>query len=130
MAERTWGLIALSRSGQVGLDLDESSDDGPLTYMLTLSLPFAEMRFKITGVAVAQALNRFVSEHYGRTEFAEFQLGDLDGLSVQLIKDDEHPDRFFIRAAGEGMIDVTLVDPIASDFVHAAADLADKATCR
>ena len=30
MAERTWGLHALARSGQVDLDLDDSTDDTAL----------------------------------------------------------------------------------------------------
>jgi hypothetical protein len=127
MADRTWRLNSLARTGHVELELSESADDGPLTYMLTLALPFVQLRFQITSPSAMQALSRFANDRYGRREFAEFQLGVLDGLPVLLIKDDEHPDRFFIRAMGKGMIDVTIVDPIASDFICAATDLAVEA---
>jgi hypothetical protein len=46
---------------------------------------------------------------------------------VRLIKDDEHLDRFFISAARNGMVFVTVVDPIAADLARAAEELAAEA---
>lgn len=130
MAERTWRLHTLARSGQVDLDLDESTDDGPLTYMLTLGLPSVELRFEITGPDATHALSAFMRENHGRKVFAELQVGVLDGLPVWIIKDDEQADRFFMSAARDGMIHVTVVDPVAADLVRATEELAAEAAAR
>jgi len=124
MAERTWGLRAVARSGEVALDLDESTDDRPRTYMLTLAIPGVELRFEITSADAARRLDAFMGENYGRKAFAELQIGVLDSLPVRIIKDDEHADRFFIIAARDGMIHVTLVDPVAGQLVRATKELA------
>src|SRR2546423_15633838 len=127
MADRAWGLHAVARSGQVALDLDESTDDGPQAYMLTLGVPGVELRFEIAGADATQALGAFMGEHYGRKISAELQIGILDGLPVWIIKDDEHPDRVFIVAARDGMIPVTIIDPVAGDLVRATKELAAEA---
>ena len=130
MAERTWGLNSLARCGQVELDLDESTDSGPLTYMLTLGVPNLELRFEVAGAHVTRALSMFMRENYGRKASAELQIGVLDGLPVRIIKDDEHADRFFIVAAREGMIYATVVDPVAGDLMRATEELAAEAAAR
>ena len=68
------------------------------------------------------------SRGWGRTEYAELDVGTLDGMPVRLIKDDEHSDRFFIRAGIAGMVEVIIIDPIAADLVRAAESLAAEAT--
>jgi len=106
------------------LDLDDSTDDGPVTYMLTIALRWAELRFEIAGPSGVHALSAFMRENHGRKAFAELDVGVLDGLPVWIIKDDEHPDRFFIGAAGEGRVRLTIVDPAAADLVRASEELA------
>ena len=130
MAERTWGLYAVARSGQVALDVDNSVDDGPQTYMLTLAVPGVELRFEIPSADATQALSAFVGENYGRKVFAKMQIGVLDGLPVRMIKDDEHADRFFIIARRDGMIHVTIVDPVAGELVRATQELAMEAAAQ
>jgi hypothetical protein len=130
MAERTWGLHVVARSGEVALDLDESTDDRPRTYMLTLAVPGVELRFEIANADAARHLSAFMGENYGRKASAEMQIGVLDGLPVRIIKDDEHADRFFIIAARDGMIYVTLVDPVAGQLVRATKGLAAEAAAR
>jgi hypothetical protein len=98
--------------------------------MLTLGLPSVELRFEIAGPDATQALSVFMRESYGRKVSAELQIGVLDGLLVRIIKDDEHADRFFISAAREGMIHVTVVDPVAGDLVRATEELAAEAAAR
>ncbi len=120
----------MARSGQVDLDLDVSTGGGPVTYMLTLRLPCVELRFEIAGPAATQVLSEFMRENYGRKLLAELHIGVLDGLPVRIIKDDEHVDRFFISAAGDGMVYVTIVDPVAGDLVRATAELAAEAAAR
>ena len=106
----------MARSGQVALDLDDSTDDGPQTYMLTITVPEVELRFEIASADATQSLSAFMGENYGSKASAELQIGVLDGLPVRIIKDDEHADRFFISAAGDGMIHLSVVDPVASDL--------------
>jgi hypothetical protein len=130
MVERTWRLLALARMGQVSLDLDVSTGDEAPTYMLTLGLPGLELRFEIAGRDTTQALSAFMRENHDRKVSAELQIGLLDGLPVRIIKDDEHADRFFISAAREGMIDVTIVNPVATDLVRATEELAAGAATR
>jgi hypothetical protein len=95
--------------------------------MLTLGLPGVELSFQVAGLDSAHMLSAFLREMYGRKVCAEVSIGVLDGLAVRIVKDDEHADRFFVRAAGEGMIDLTVVDPVAGDLVRAAGDLATAA---
>lgn len=128
MADRTWGLHSLGKFGTVELDLDESNDDGPKAYMLTLSFPSVEVRFEMASTGVVDALSRFVSEHYGRKDHAEFTIGHFHGCPILLVKDDRHPDRFFLRVVGDALIEITIVDPVTSDFVHAVCELATQAT--
>jgi hypothetical protein len=130
MAERTWGLNSLARCGQVDLDLDESTGDGPLTYMLTLGIPSLELRFGIAGPDAIRAINAFMRQNYGRKASHELQIGVLDGLPVRIVKDDEHADRFFIIAGRESMIHVTVVDPVAGDLMRATEELAAEAAAR
>jgi hypothetical protein len=130
MGERTWGLNSLARCGQVDLDLDESTDDGPQKYMLTIGVPSLELRFEIAGPDATRALRAFMRENYGRKTSAELQIGVLDGLPVRIVKDDEHADRFFIIAARESMIHVTVVDPVAGDLMRASEELAAEAAAR
>jgi hypothetical protein len=124
MGERSWGLTAVARSGQVALDLDGSNDSGPVAYMLTVALPSIELRFELAGPDAMKVLSMFMRENHGQKRFAEMQIGVLDHLPVRLIKDDKHPDRFFIRAGQVGMIDVTIVDPDSADLARAAVELA------
>jgi hypothetical protein len=65
------------------------------------------------------------------TSFAEKQIGTLSDLLVNIIKDEEFADRFYLRgAAAHGMIDVTIIDPIARDLAEAAEQLvAEMAAC-
>jgi L-rhamnose isomerase len=130
MAERTWGLHALARSGEVALDLDESTDDRPRTYMLTLAVPGVELRFEIASADASRRLSAFMGDNYGRKASAELQIGLLDGLPVRIIKDDEHADRFFIVAARDGMIHLTLVDPVSGQLLSATKELAAEAAAR
>lgn len=119
------GHAGFARSGQVELELDEAVGE-QAGFALTMAIPPIQLRFDVSSTVVIAALSRFLREHYRQTAFAELQLGSLDGLPVLLIKDDEHPDRFFVRVTGSGMIDIEIVDPVASDLVKAAADLADE----
>jgi hypothetical protein len=130
MSERTWELNSLARCGEVDLDLDESTDDSPLTYMLTLGVPSLELRFEIAGPGATRALSAFMRENYGRKASAELQIGVLDGLPVRIVKDDEHADRFFIIAGRESMMRVTVIDPVAGDLMRASEELAAEAAAR
>lgn len=123
MAERTWGLNSLARCGLVSLDLDESTDDAPVAYALTLVLPNVELRFEIAGPVAVRAFATFMRENLGRKVSAGFHLGVLGALPLRIIKDDEHADRFFITTASTSLVYVTIVDPIATDLVRATEEL-------
>jgi hypothetical protein len=98
--------------------------------MLTLAVLAVELRFEIDSVDAAQALSAFMGENYGRKATAELQIGVLDGLPVRIIKDDERADRFFIIAARNSSIHVTVVDPVAGELVRATKELAAEAAAR
>ena len=117
----------MARSGRVQLELDVSGGNGTGAYELTLALPSVELRFEIPGADATKALASFVRACYGRTEYAALDVGTLDGMPVRLIKDNEHGDRFFVRAGGGGMVEVSIVDPVAGDLVRAAESLAAEA---
>ena len=126
MAELLWRHAACARSGQVELELDESVSE-PTAYALTIKFPSVQLRFAIPDRTTTAALSQFLHGHSNQTVFAELQIGILNGVPVRVIKDSEHFDRFFMRAASEGMIDIEIVNPVTGDFVRAAKELAVEA---
>jgi hypothetical protein len=123
VSARTWALTAIAQSGQVELTLDQSTDADPPSHMLTLTLPSIELSFEIANLQILPDLAQFMSDHHGQQKSAELALGTLNGTPLRLIKDDEHPDRFFVVAAREGLIHLTITDPIAANLVRASAEL-------
>ncbi|MGA2499069.1 MAG: hypothetical protein ABSH20_15110 [Tepidisphaeraceae bacterium] len=127
MDEQVWGLVALGRAGQVELSIDESDSD-PTTYVMTISLPLIELRFTIQDPHAALEFSRFLSEYANRQVFTKQQIGNSSGMPLELIKDSEFSDRFYLRAAAIGMIDVSIIDPVTNDLVQAAIQLAHDIT--
>lgn len=117
----SWGHAEHARYGGVELELDEAIDADELA--LTVTFPSVQLRFTIPDVGVIEALSKFLRDHYGQTTGGELAVGTLDGLIVRLGKDDEHPDRFFLNTSASGMMSITIVDPVAADFVRAAEEL-------
>lgn len=120
-------MTAFGCAGQVEISIDKSGTE-PTIYEMTISLPSVELRFTIHGPDTALELSRFLSEHANRRAFAKQQIGSLCGMSLELIKDSEFADRFYLRATGSGMIDVSVVDPLTSDLIQAAIQLAHDIT--
>lgn len=122
MDEGMWALVGCARCGQVELSIDESVDT-PGIFEMEVCLPSVELRFRIDGPGAVVALSRFLRDQYQRTVFAEMQVGTIFGVPVRIIKDDEHADRFWLRAAAGSMIDVPIVGVVTNDLVRAAEEL-------
>ena len=69
-------------------------------------------------------LSQFLTKYYQQTAFADLEIGTIAGLPVRIVKDSEYADRFFLVFAADGMIEITIVDPLAGDVVCAAEQLA------
>src|SRR4051812_36258522 len=60
--------------------------------------------FELAELEDAERLLAFVREHTGRVAFAECMLGTFWGAPVNLFKDNESGDRFWLRASQDGQL--------------------------
>jgi hypothetical protein len=62
----------------------------------------------------------FLRDLSGSNQFSKLVVGSFVGAPVVLVKDDEFPDRFWLRAAREHqLVDFTLVGSDAADLIVA-----------
>ncbi|MDB5335263.1 MAG: hypothetical protein JWN70_882 [Planctomycetaceae bacterium] len=123
-----FGLAALGTSGDFTVEVLCRSDD---EYFLSVESRLWSFGFQLVDRSTVHQLGVFLRTHAGRTAFADLVVGDFGGEMVRIIKDDEFPDRFFLRAAGGGaLIDFTFINGSADDFavavVEAAAEFLDQ----
>lgn len=120
---RGWGLIALSRHGDLKIDIDERLD-GSGYWELDLQSRRWSVRFGIAGKRGVRALSRFVSRYAGQTVFAKHRIGAFRHSIVGLIKDEEFADRFFLTIDAENWhTRITLVGRQAHSFRNALEDI-------
>ena len=93
--ELQWGLLACGRSGQTQVDVETSC--GPEELLdLEISKPNWSLRFRIPGRDIVQELASFL-----RPEGEEsIIIGSFDGIPVEVRRDLEYNDRFFIVIGG------------------------------
>jgi hypothetical protein len=95
--ELQWGLLACGRSGQTHVELDTSC--GPEELLeLEISNPNWSLRFRIPGRDIVQELASFL-----RPDGEEsIIIGSFDGIPVEVRRDREYNDRFFIIVGRSG----------------------------
>jgi len=118
----SFGLAALGKAGAFTVEVLSRPDGG---WLLSIESPTWCFDFALAGPATVGELAAFFRMHAGRTGFSELVIGSFGGSHVRVVKDDEFADRFFLRAAGGGMlVEFTLVDPAAQEFAAALAKAA------
>ena len=102
--EIKWGLMACGRSGETSIDIDESIS-GPEIYELEISISRWSLRFRIDDPSIVNDFLAFFENKKDRI----LQLGQFNDNEVQILRDDEFSDRFFIVIDGStGRLDYTI----------------------
>ena len=118
----SYGLAALGKSGAFTVEVLDRRDGG---WLLSVESPAWCFDFALAGPGAVGELAAFFGSHAGREAFAELVVGSFGGTVVRVVKDDEFPDRFFIRAAGGGsLVEFTLVGGAAQEFAAPVAEAA------
>jgi len=120
-----YGAAAIGRAGQFEVEIDECLDgDDPL--LMSIGTRGWQFRFALAERSAASRLFTFLREQTGRLQFSELLVGSFQGSRVLLIKDDEFPDRFFLRAIGDDVLaDFTLLGDDVRDFAAAVSQAVD-----
>jgi hypothetical protein len=122
-SELDWGLLAIGRSGQTVVEVDQSC--GPEALLtVEISAPHWALRFRIQEPGIIQALASFL-----RTEGEQLIIaGTFDSMPVEVRRDREFDDRFFVVvgrdcARTEFIIAGQSVSELSSALSQAAEDL-------
>ena len=116
------GLAASGKGGGFTVEVLSRPAGG---WSLSVESPAWCVEFELAAPGTVGELAAFLRSHAGRAGFAELAVGTLGGLTVRVVKDDEFADRFFLRAAGGGLlVEFTLADGIECDFAQAVAEAA------
>ncbi|HEX4608601.1 MAG TPA: hypothetical protein VH092_10395 [Urbifossiella sp.] len=117
-----FGLAALGRVGAFTLEVLSRPEGG---WALSVESPAWCFEFPLAGPAVVGELDAFFRSYAGRSEFSELVIGSFGVAVVKVVKDDEYADRFYLRAAGDGLLtEFTLVGLMAQEFAAAVAEAA------
>lgn len=120
--DASFGLAASGKGGGFTVEVLSRPTDG---WSLSVESPVWCVEFELTTPGTVGELAAFLRSHAGRAGFAELVVGMLGGMTVRMVKDDEFTDRFFLRAAGGGMlVEFTLAGGIEGDFAQAVAEAA------
>ena len=95
-AKTEWGCVAIGRSGDVAIDVDQALS-GPERWEMQIDLPRFHLRFAIPAPTVVAQFGDFLQCHLSRPTTGELPLGTLANANVAVVKDDEFLDRFFLR---------------------------------
>ena len=118
----SFGLEALGKAGEFTVEVLSRSAD---VWLLSVESPGWCFAFDLADTGKVAELAGFLGSHAGRTEFAELAIGSFGVSAVSVVKDDEFPDSFFMRAAGDGLlVEFTLVGEAATDLGAAVAEAA------
>jgi hypothetical protein len=119
-----WGLLGCGRAGQTEVDVDQSRV-GEEVYALEMSRPSWSLRCRIAHPRLVETLASFLT---GR-KAESMRVGTLEGIPVQIRRDREFEDRFFIVAGARcGRIELTIagraaVSELSDALLQAAEDL-------
>ena len=118
----SFSLAALGKAGEFTVEVLRRPDVGLLLSIESSEWCFA---FNINGLCAVAELAAFLHLYAGREEFAELTIGSFGGASVRVVKDNECVERFFLRAAGLGLlVEFTLVGGLMREFAVAVAEAA------
>jgi hypothetical protein len=96
----SWGLAGVGRAGLLSVELDEAVS-GRERWQISLDSPSWHVRFEAASPQALARMHGFLEQHGGQRCFAEDVVASIGGGRVLIVKDDELPDRFFLKLFGE-----------------------------
>jgi hypothetical protein len=96
------------------------------TWLLDIDAKNWSLGVAIPRTAVVSIFAAFLRRTIGTTLHSEIDIGTLFGSTVKVHKDDEFPDRYFIRVVDKpygGILELLLIDPEATDLRTAMDEL-------
>jgi len=122
--ETEWGLVALGRSGDVAVDVDEAIS-GPDRWELTVEFARWELRFEIPTPTIIKEFRDYLQSP--RMGNSELLLGAIGTSSVTIVRDNCCDDRFFLIVSSiDGMIRFTLDDNDTHELISALTQAVDE----
>ena len=117
-----YGVAAIGSAGRFTVEILETTDN-PATRLMSIEAGGWSLCFALAERGDAQALS-FLREHAGQAVFSELVIGSFLGAPVVLIKDDEFPDRFYLRAFANGhLLEFVLTADALTEFTDAVAQV-------
>src|SRR5262245_48203230 len=114
-----FGVAALGVQGIFTVEVLEGPPD---RWWLCIDSPVWCFNFELARPAGVRQLSEFLGKHLDQAGFAELAIGSFHGAVVWMVKDDEFPDRFFLRAGGGGpLVEFTLAGEDIRAFVGAVS---------
>jgi hypothetical protein len=112
------GLLANGTSGQWTVDVDESISESD-RWFLQIEGPSVYFYFEIPSLSTIDDLSRFLDSRRNPAKFDMLAIGKNKGIPVQLLRDDEFDDRYFLAI---GSADTPLVRySLAGDDLNSVA---------
>jgi hypothetical protein len=93
MPSASWGAAAAATVGRVTVEVDEALETPE--WQLSIDVPAFYLRLKIDGPEIIAGLHEFLTAHLSGAAM-EFRLGLHGSLVVEVLRDDEPGNRFFI----------------------------------
>lgn len=117
-------VLEVASSGSMSVELLQSIRG---TWLLDIDAKKWSLGVAIPRTEVISIFATFLRRTIGTTQYSEIDIGTLFGSTVKVHKDDELPDRYFIRVVDKpyrGILELVLVDPEATDLRIAMHELA------
>jgi hypothetical protein len=121
----SWFAAAVSTVGSVTVELDEAMTSPE--WQLSLDTPTVYLRLGIDGPETVRRLHEFLTAHPAGA-MMEFPLGMHGSQQVELLRDDEPGQRYFIVIGGgeKSALRLTIVDEECRQWARALEDIRDQ----
>ena len=120
------GLAAFGSCDGVDVSVDEEVLSTQSRWLLSVQNRNWSLSFEMLNRNSFDQLLNFLRANVGKTAFAELLIGTALGSPVLIIKDGEYPDRFFLKAFGDGFFfEITLTGVETNSFVIAVEQAAE-----
>jgi hypothetical protein len=117
-----YGVAAIGSAGRFTVEILETTDN-PNARLMSIEAGGWSLCFALAERGTAQVLS-FLRVHAGRVVFSELAIGSFLGAPVILIKDDEFPDRFYLRVFANGhLLEFVLTADALTEFTEAVAQI-------
>jgi len=115
----SFGVAGIGKAGRFLIEILEWVD-ATSAHLLSIETPDWYFCFTLPGIDACAKASSFIQEQTGRLVWTELVVGSFSGAPVLLVKDDEYPDRFYIRASADGeLLEFPLAGDVLAEFTDA-----------